>query len=383
MVATSTCLVALACPSFAADWSADTSLSQSVEASDNRQLATSPLGGTITSLSTLSLNVTARTPTSRFDFNGDVNYTAYAGPGAANINNALGNNLSLRYEEKRKLFDYYIVGAWNRSDASTVQLQQFGFSTLSGEVNTYSLTGGSRFDLTARDTLIFSASGAYSQFAADSSTTTSNQTSATWSHQLSPRTDWNTSVRFNWTSREGGSISETMLWTAMTGLRTDLTPRLSFIGNAGAGVATGSGGSAAPIFGSALDAAGGAASDWLADARLVYSMKNTQFSIFASKSVSPTTFGEFTSSYIGGFGVRHDINWYSNLDFSGSFSRISAASTGTYDLYSASVAYSYQLARDWNAQLSYRYAQRLSATQGMAQSNTVLGRITYNYTLLP
>jgi hypothetical protein len=380
MVATSTCLVALACPSFAADWSADTSLSQSVEFSDNRQLASSTLGGTITSISSLLLNVTARTPTSRFDFNGNVNYTAYAGPGAANQENVLGNSLRARYEQKFKRFDYYFSGSWTRTDASTVQLEEFGFVTLSGEINTYTINAGSRIDLTARDTLTLSSSGNFSQFAFDGGTSTSNVTSALWSHRLNPNTDWNTSVQFNWVSRDGSTSSQTSLWTVLTGFRTDLTPRLTLVLNGGAGIAPPGSGSAGSVLGDATSATGETSADWLGNARLIYSLKNTQFAIFAAKTVSPTTFGEFQQSLTAGVSVRHDINWQSSVSVNGSFARTTAASTGEYDLYTASTSYSYRITRDWDAQLSYSYKYRVSPT---AQSNTVIGRLTYNYTILP
>ena len=55
--------------------------------------------------------------------------------------------------------------------------------------------------------------------------------------------------------------------------------------------------------------------------------------------------------------------------------------TGPADFFSAQIAYSYWLARDWRTRLSYTYRQRHDDT-GTATSNTVLLSLNYDFNLL-
>src|SRR3977135_1126705 len=91
-------------PAFATDWALNSTLSESVELNNNpflRALA----AGTFSSYSTIAANAVARTPTSKFIFDGDVNYRKYWGagidtPGAQS--ESIGGNATITYETKGK-----------------------------------------------------------------------------------------------------------------------------------------------------------------------------------------------------------------------------------------------------------------------------------------
>src|SRR4051812_29586413 len=85
------------------DWSINSTLSQSVEFNDNQFLRTSP-AGSVGSYTSITGNAQARTPTSRFDFDGDGTYRKYWGPGAEGIPQTefLNYGFKGRYEHLEK-----------------------------------------------------------------------------------------------------------------------------------------------------------------------------------------------------------------------------------------------------------------------------------------
>ena len=100
--------------------------------------------------------------------------------------------------------------------------------------------------------------------------------------------------------------------------------------------------------------------------------------------IAPTSFGQLQKTTAAGLIVSYDINAWSNLAFLARFahtkSDVTFASTDA-DFFSAGVAYSYQLARDWRTRLSYTYRQRNDDT-GTAQSSTVLLSLAYDFNLM-
>ena len=85
-------------PALATDWALNSTLSQSVELNDNpflRALA----AGTFSSYSTIAANATARTPTSKFTFDGSVSYQKYWGAGVDGFpSENLQGGANLHYE---------------------------------------------------------------------------------------------------------------------------------------------------------------------------------------------------------------------------------------------------------------------------------------------
>src|SRR5712675_792780 len=79
ILAVSLCFGVSSTPAFALDWSVNSSLSETVELNSNPFLRSA--GGTLGSYSTITANAEARTPNSRFIFDGDINYQKYWGPG--------------------------------------------------------------------------------------------------------------------------------------------------------------------------------------------------------------------------------------------------------------------------------------------------------------
>ena len=84
----------------AVDWSLNSSLTETVELNSNQFLRTMLAGGTLGSYSTITANAEAKTPTSRFIFDGDINYQKYWGPGTEGLPrpNFRQDGVKARYE---------------------------------------------------------------------------------------------------------------------------------------------------------------------------------------------------------------------------------------------------------------------------------------------
>src|SRR6202012_4520933 len=109
-----------AAPAFAADWALNSTLTESVEANDNPYLR-AVAGGAFNSYSTIAANAVARTPTSKFTFDGDVNYRKYWGPGSDGApSESLGGDAKLHYETygKDSADRNWIDASWHRQSTA-------------------------------------------------------------------------------------------------------------------------------------------------------------------------------------------------------------------------------------------------------------------------
>ena len=171
----------------------------------------------------------------------------------------------------------------------------------------------------------------------------------------------------------------------MTGVSSQLTRRLTVTASVGVGfVNAWNNGLAVPLLpGNTFQT--GAATSWQGSAIVNYLLLNTT-NIFVSAAhlIVPTSFGQLQKTTTAGFGIAQDINPWSRLTFFADYAHTESGInllTSDADFFSAQVAYSYQLARDWRSRLSYTYRQRDDDT-GTAQSSTVLLSLVYNFNLI-
>jgi uncharacterized protein (PEP-CTERM system associated) len=131
----------------------------------------------------------------------------------------------------------------------------------------------------------------------------------------------------------------------------------------------------------------------LADLLLTYKLKTMEVSFLAGHTVAPSALGDLQERSTVSLIYRQEINPISALSLSGMFSRIkappgsntilidqSAFIGDTADVYIASIGYDYQLARDWNANLTYRFTHRQNETNS-ANSNAVMVSVKHGVTL--
>lgn len=381
-------LIAVAClgvwvPSArAVDWNIKSSFTETLEFNDNRAMRTNPAGNSYNSVSALMFDAHALTPTTRLDLKGGLTYRAYSGPGEAGTVNALDNNVSARFEKTTKLTTYNLTASRSERETATLQLEETGLATLTGSTIVETLGGGFKHRLGPRDTVASQTTWSSTSFTESNGTPfTSLTSSLDWTHNVNPITELLPSLQFQHLSYDNAAQSEVTFWRAMMGMQTQLSRRLKFKGSAGGAWLDSKQNSIAAANPAGLTS--GSALDWLADMQLTYQPSHTvTVGLTASRSVGPTTLGQFLKTDSFGASLQYSINQVSNVALSGSFAHQTSATASAADILSASVAYSRRLTREWRSQLSYKFQQRDSDT-GSAHSNAVLFSVTREATILP
>ena len=398
VVMTSLALGALASNAIAADFSIKGNANETLEASDNYFLNNAPAGATYKSTTAGTLDFLAQTPTTSYLLDTNYSYYKYLGPGAADAGGLTwGTPASTTFtiNHATELAKFNLGAAWTRADAATTQLTQSGIATIHGSTNTYNVNGGVNYDLGRIDSVSWTAQASTVSFTDPNSTPYVDYTSTvSWNHTLSSTTSLNNSVNFDWFSEDDPAKSQRLFWSIMTGLKSQLSQRLTV--NAGAGIdlvnsyQTGIAQATNPT--GAFQPQVGAGAGWVANVGLDYKLlKTTSLSLTAANSIIPTLGGALQQSYTFGLGLNHDINELSKLSFatsyaitnaSNQFAQAAAASGGgSSDFFSASVNYEYRLTREWRTNLSYTYRQRNDET-GIARSSTVLLAVSRDFTVL-
>jgi hypothetical protein len=88
-------------------------------------------------------------------------------------------------------------------------------------------------------------------------------------------------------------------------------------------------------------------------------LQDTTLTLFGNQTIGPSVIGSLTKATTIGTNLNYIINSRSSLSFAASATR--QITTSSSDFYSGSVTYSYQLAREWNSQLTYRHLHRTAS----------------------
>jgi hypothetical protein len=366
----------------AVDWSIRSTATETVELNDNLFVRPSPLSG-IGSYSTISANAEARTPTSKFDFDSYVNYNKYWGPAASTLPET--ENLSFGFKGHYETYGKnssdrnYLDAGFTQSQAAFALLSQLGVLTnVVGALNTLYFGGGLDRSLSALDTVSLSARSTQTSYDPPSAGTAFTDTSAnaSWNHRLSPLTTITASSNADWLAYNNAFGTTIMILRNQGGFSTSLSPLLSFRGNWGAAYVQ--------VENAGVSAISASATGLIYDMLLTYNaLKNTTFTLYANQSIGPTAIGSLFQSQSVGAGASHIINSVSSLSFSAFVSQITtpsasagqSASASTSQFASASVTYTRTLARDWTANLTYRYLHNFGTTGGTAFFAPAIGGI--------
>lgn len=385
----------MASASPAADWSATTSLSETFEANDNFFLATNPKGNLYGSTSALFVDLSARTPTSRYSLNGDFAYIHYMGPGAADTSlptfTQSGVNLTAEYSGHQPGDKLAFVTSWRRQDIASAQINDIGVATAQGEISTILVGTNFAKKLSAVDTLAFGATASMVEPTGSNAQPYHNLTlGPTWTRALNSIADWVSLTDLSWTVRDDSSKSDTKFTRAMTGFRLRPTSRLKLSASVGFGVVsstsvdttTGVSGSSITGFGTIQRGNGSAVVGYLADGQAVYQLSNTtDLTATALRSITPGVLGELSLRTSYGLGMSHKINNSSSISVKGDLTKTSATGA-SFDFWTASAAYEKRLSREWRTNLSYVYRERTSSLQSVS-SNAVIFVLARDVTLLP
>jgi hypothetical protein len=383
----------------AAEFSIKSSVSETVEASDNYFLLLAPKGATEKSLNSATVDFLAQTPDTRYLLDTNYSYYKYFGPGAADTSLTWGTPASTKFtvDHTTSLSKFNVGASWSRRDAATTQLAQSGVVSARGSIDTYSVNGGVIHDLSRNDSITWTAQASKILF------TDANQfsyvdltTTAAWNHTVSATTTLNNSVSFDWLSLDNPAQSQRLFWKLLTGVDSKLSSRLSFNGHVGIGFVnayqssvTQTTAPAIPTGAASFQPQVGAGNSILADAALTYQLlRSTSVSLTAAQAILPLFTGQLQKSDTLGLTMTHNINEFSSLTYATQLSHI-AAGTGAFassqssnsNFITASVNYAYKLTREWRTNLSYTYRQRKNDT-GLVKSNTILFALSRDFTVL-
>jgi hypothetical protein len=403
------CLSISSGPAFAWDWSVNSSLSETVELNSNQFLRSMLAGGTLGSYSTISSQAEARTPTSRLIFDGDISYQKYWGPGTEGVPQTefRQDGLKARYETTGKDRTDLTYGevAFRESSTALAILSNLGVATnAQGFIDTSTIRGGIERNLTSLDFVTLSARSTYTNYDPPAGGTpfTDSSALATWRHRLNSNLSFRASSEFEWLNFNNPSNTRILILRDMAGVDATLSSLLSFRGMAGVAYLKSDQNTAgvAPFTLGGGTTASGSIADFITDMVLTYRMlKNTTLTVFGNQSIGPSVIGSLTKQTTVGATLTQIINSRSSLSFAASASR--QTTTESSDFYSASVSYNYQLAREWNSQISYRHLHRTAATGsagvvfdpitgipiisgvGSASSDSLMLVVTRNFTVLP
>lgn len=379
----------------AADWSATTSLSETFEVNDNFFLATNPKGSLYGSTSALFVDLSARTPTSRYILNGDFAYIHYMGPGAADAPlttlTQSGVNLTAEYSGHQPGDKLAFTTSWRRQDIATAQINDIGVATAQGEISTILVGSNFTKQLSAVDSLAFGATASMVEPTGSNTQPYRNLSlGPTWTRGLNSITDWVSFTDLSWTVRDDASKSDTKFTRAMTGFRLRPTSRLKLSASVGFGIVSSTGvNSTAGIFGSSIagfgtiqQGNGSAVVGYLADGQAVYQLSNTtDLTATVSHSIAPGVLGELSLRTGYGLGMSQKINNSSSISVKADFTKTSA-SGANLEFWTVGAAYEKRLSREWRTNLSYLYRERTASLQSVS-SNAVIFVLARDVTLLP
>jgi hypothetical protein len=382
IIAVSVCLSLVPSGASALDWSLSSTLSESVELNDNpflRALA----AGTFSSYSTIVANATARTPISKFMFDGSVSYQKYWGPG---IDGAPSENLSgganFHYETygKNNSDRQYLEAGWHRSTTAFALLGQLAIITPTrGFLDTTSAGGGIDRSITARDSVSLSAHSTYTSYDPGTGGTPFIDTlaSGTWRHRFNSVATVSDSSDAEFLHFDNVLNTDITILREKAGIDAALSALLSFSGTAGvAYIQTERGSPAFSLIPVAPNASSsGAVADWIGNMALTYKMfPDTTLSMTGVRSISPSAVGSLIKLTSIGAGLTRNVNSRQTLSFETDVSETTSLGTIS-DFLSGSIVYNYLLTKEWTAQLSYRHLHRF-ATSGSSSAGFTIDPIT-------
>jgi hypothetical protein len=404
------CLSLSPASALAWDWSLSSTMSETVELNDNQFMRTIPSSGTVGSYTTVTANALARTSTSRFTLDADVGYRKFFGPGTEGIpqteSNSAGVNAHYETWGKNNEDKNYLDGSFHQSSTLVAVLGDLGVATNAhGNIDRTMIGGGIRRSLSAMDTISLSATSALTTYNPSSGGTqfTDSSATATWRHRVSPLTTLSATSQFEWLNYDTKPVSNLIILRNTAGFETTLSPLLSYGGSIGVIYSSADNGGSSfssPVprpIGTPL--ASETTVGFIADAHAIYRiLKNTTLNLFASQSVAPSVIGTLTKRTTLHAGVIQGINARSSVSVAADISQQTSSGT-TFDFLGGSISYSYQLARDWNSSLTYRYLHRTAATGGTllfdpvtglpisgagpASSNSIMMVVSKNTTIIP
>ncbi len=367
----------------AADWSAETSLSESLSIDDNPDLSVDSPGFVFGSLSTLDLAVSAKTHRSKFDFLGSIGYQAYTGPGNDVVENGITPNAKIDYERNSKRLRlqagaYYNLVRNGSSEDSTGSTFGGGYRSTAGANVSLTRLLDTQNELTAA---VRGYSIDFQNPTPSDTPSVSLGTSLSWLHRATKRIDLNTSAGVDWYRDDDAINSRNTVYYLREDVTTRVNRRLKV--NAGAGVTLlnrHKDDFALPGTPrrSSMELGG------LANLGFSYALRTTTLGGFVSYGLSPDDDGELQNNITVGLNGQHKINDVSDLTVNAQvrFAETSGTSGFNETTFSIGPVYTREITPYWHFSLGYNFNLREN-DEGTAIENSAFMRLKRDFVIVP
>lgn len=387
LAATGLCACLAPSAALAVDWEIETSTNQLTEVDDNFRLEEDSSGVVFGTTTNVELGIFARSPTSLWRFTPGFQATAFAGPGDTEGLNDITPRVSTEYTREGPRTTQSLDFSFTSDSTSFTEIEDTGITTGDATRTQFNLNGDFTYLLGPSGSSLglsgFAVVNQFSDGASSLTPTTNVGASVDLSHVVNPRLTTGLSLGVTQFTADSDEDTESLTYSLDASADYDFNSRWSF------GVGLGALVTDTERF---VTVANGRRRDtevspgFNANAEINYRRETTEFALTASQALEPSSLGELQTRINFGFSASRQINERSTLRFDASYS--TQTSSGTFEenetdrvLFSVSPGYSYQLTRNWSADLTYRYRRQGGSTSGDSSNFSI--RLTHNHTWLP
>ena len=362
-------------PAWAADWKWLYQLGSTAQYSDNIELLVHPKRPAGSDSTTGHFDLKALSPAWEWALAGDFGYLVYFGEGAPAQRTSMNGGANSKISTSARDTDYSLSAHFSEAPAQSTQLTDLGIVNS----NILQLNYGVMADVAHRanqldtfDANIKADRSDFSQTSPGVTPSSSLQGAGTWTRRLTRLIDGRVKGSVLYYRLEGNSQTEQLIYNIAVGGKARISKRLTIDAEIG------------PTLVQQLGPGSMTSVDVSGNVTLTYQpFRDVNFDLTLSQDVSPDNLGALNNVQSVAASVRYQVNDYASLSLLASFNNSAGTGkTSTSSKYvTVSPSLSYQLARNWNAVLSYRWI-RLDQGVGIAQSNSVFFTINYNGVLV-
>ena len=295
--------VGLSVPASAGDWTATARVGETVEANANPQLLPKSPGGTVGSITNLSLQAVDEMPTLHWEIGTDLGFSHF---GALVLQAVwMGSRAAWCIQHSRSLPSLPTTHASFSGSvlpASVSEVLDSGLTNANTTTISYSGAGGLKHQLNALNALGLSVTGASETFTGDNGSPSSPSgtksgltpntyltTGQSWTHTVTPTTDLTVGASTAWYTASGVTSTDSVSESVTGQVHTDLSERLSLTAGGGGNVVRTTANSDSTLIGDNSDST---STGFIANAGLNYALaSNTTVSAFASHNLAPSSLG--------------------------------------------------------------------------------------------
>jgi hypothetical protein len=368
----------------AADWSVVSTVSERMEADDNIDVVPSSPGYVVGSITGLETTISAEMPTHILKFDTDLELRRFGGPGATGELDAFNPTASLSVSKQTKLTAYEIFASISRRNASSVEFEDTGRTTVDTDRLDYLIRANATHRVNESNSLSILADAELVDFIDDAGLTPYFATNldVTWAHEINARTIATLGAEFGYFAADDDRNRTEISLAPTIGVSHRLTKRIAINGSIGPSFALNRQDALFP----ATPAVDELTVGYTGDLELRYRRKRTNISLGLRQGLEPSSLGELLNRSSATFALDHQMDRYSSFNFNTTVSSQESQSnaggnSGTRQTLIIETGLTRRLARNWQGELGYTF--RYSDADGVtASSNKVWLSISRTFDIL-